>query len=368
MRSLIPVSSPLIDTSDIDSVTKALKDGQISGSSPIVSKFERQFADYVGCEYAVAVSNGTSALELALRVTDIGPGDEVILPTFAIISVLLAVKKIGATPIFVDCDAMHWNSVPEEIIASITPKTKAIIVVHTYGLPVDMDPIISHIKDTGIKLIEDASEAHGLEYKDRRCGSFGFISTFSFYANKHVTSGEGGMILTNSESLASRMKYLSNLAMNPVRRFMHSEFGENFRLGGLQAALGISQLNKVDSTRQLKRHIAEEYNSQLMHVTNLGIPVERLSYATNDYWVYGVVPKVSSERSVEIQLSLLKSGIETRPFFYPLHQQPCNNLNSPRGEFPNASWLADRGFYLPTPLDLSEKEIDYICKQLINLL
>jgi len=366
---MIPVSSPMIDASDIDSVSKALESGDISGSSPIVSEFEKQYANFVGRQHGIGVTNGTTALELALKVTSLGPGDEVILPTFSIISVLLAVKKTGATPIFVDSDSEHWNSGPDEIIAAITSRTKAIILVHTYGLPVDMDPIISHIENMNISLIEDASEAHGLEYKGRRCGSFGIMSTFSFYANKHVTTGEGGMVLTDSESLALRMKYLSNLAMNPKRRFLHTEFGDNFRLGGLQSALGISQLKKINKIREIKRTIAEKYDSEFLGLDSISIPIKQLSYAKNDYWVYGVVPRVSPERSREIQESLSKSGIETRPFFYPLHLQPCNDSNAfLPNRFPNATMLGETGFYLPTPFDLSQEEIEFIGKKLKALL
>jgi perosamine synthetase len=369
LRRIIPVSSPMIDVSDIRSVTHALESGQISGSSPMVSEFEEQYANFVGRRHAVGVTNGTAALELSLRVANVGPGDEVILPTFSIISVLLAVKKTGATPIFVDCDPLHWNSGPDEIIAAITSRTRAIILVHTYGLPVDLDPIISHIENLSITLIEDASEAHGLQYKDKRCGSFGQMSTFSFYANKHVTTGEGGMVLTDSESLASRMKYLSNLAMNPNRRFRHTEFGDNFRLSGLQCALGISQLKKIDKIRQIKRNIAEKYDSLFVGVEAISIPVKELTYAKNDYWVYGVVPKVSPERSTEIQARLMQSGIETRPFFYPLHLQPCYESKSLlSGQFPNATILGERGFYLPTPFDLSQEEIEYIGQELKDLL
>ena len=369
MRKFIPVSAPLLDHEDERSVVEAIRKSQISGTSEIVGEFEAKFAGFVGKKFGIAVSNGTVALQLALRAIEVGPGDEVVIPSFAIVSVLQAVVKTGATPVFVDCDSDTWNSGPDHILNAITPRTKAVIIVHTYGLPVDMARVITQLEGSGIVVIEDASEAHGLKYREKLCGSFGLMSIFSFYANKHITCGEGGMILTDSPALAKRLKFLSNLAMDSKRRFLHAEFGENFRLSGLQAALGISQLKKIDRIREIKQAIASEYATRLSNLQKIDLPIPRLKYATNDYWVYGIVPRVSSIESQNIQSDLRGFGIETRPFFYPLHLQPCYTAQTPEQNLlPNSSYIGERGFYLPTPLDLTLQEIEFISTKLRALL
>lgn len=369
MREFIPVSAPLLDHEDERSVVNAIRKSQISGTSGIVGEFEANFAGFVGKKFGIAVSNGTVALQLALRVIEVGPGDEVVIPSFTIVSVLQAVIKTGATPVFVDCDSETWNSGPDDILNAITPRTKAVIIVHTYGLPVDMERVITQLEGSGVVVIEDASEAHGLKYKEKMCGSFGLMSIFSFYANKHITCGEGGMILTDSPALAKQLKFISNLAMDSKRRFLHTEFGENFRLSGLQAALGISQLKKIDRIRGIKQAIAAEYTSRLSNLQSISLPIPKLKYATNDYWVYGIVPRVSSMQSREIQSDLEAFGIETRPFFYPLHLQPCYSVQpSEHNLLPNSSHIGERGFYLPTPLDLTLQEIEFITAKLRALI
>jgi perosamine synthetase len=357
------VSAPLIDELDYAKMKTTLESRQISGLSTVVREFEEKFARFVGCNFAITVSNGSAALELALRVLGLQDTDEVIIPTFAITSVLQAVIKTGAKPIFADCDPRTWNTSIEFIEPLISQRTRAIVLVHTYGLPIDLDPILIKAKDLSITVIEDAAEAHGLDYKGKRCGSFGLMSTFSFYANKHITMGEGGAILTDSLELEERLKYLRNLAMENSRRFKHNELAENFRLGGLQASLGISQLEKIELIKKLKRNICAVYNKELCEVSNLQIPVNSTNYAENNYWVYGVVPNLNEEESSKIQKKL-----QYYPFFWPLHLQPYFLRNNKLEYLKNSEYIAKRGFYLPTPLDLSTEEILYICDKLKELM
>ncbi|OJU10820.1 MAG: aminotransferase DegT, partial [Alphaproteobacteria bacterium 64-11] len=242
---MIPVNEPVIGARERELVLQCLDTGWISSDGPFVGQFEQRFAQEVGRRHAIAVMNGSAALDAAVAALDLKRGDEVVMPTFTIISCITAVLTAGAVPVPVDCDPVTWNATPEAILAAVTPKTKAIMAVHIYGLPMDMDPILTFAKERGIAVIEDAAEAHGLTYKGRPCGSLGDVSTFSFYPNKHITTGEGGMIVTDSDAIAEKCRSLRNLGFNPKRRFVHDELGWNFRMTNLQAALGLGQIERL---------------------------------------------------------------------------------------------------------------------------
>jgi perosamine synthetase len=365
----IPVFSPTIDEDDIKSVTNALRRGEISGASNIVLEFEEKFAESLGRTYAISVSNGSVALDLAFELLNLVPGDEVILPSFAIISCLSPILRSGATPIFVDCDPNTWVATEDEIIENITSRTKAVLIVHTYGIPVQIQKLLSLCDEQGILLIEDAAEAHGLSSRSGICGTLGDISTFSFYANKHITTGEGGMIVTDDKALASKARLLRNLAFQKERRFFHEDLGWNYRLGGLQAALGISQLDKLNKTIEQKQKQGLIYTESLeSSFKKLQIPVLKSEEATNNYWVYGVVLK-SGIREVVTE-SLIRKGIETRPFFFPLHQQPILMKFDIRvdSEFPNSERIGKNGFYLPMGSHVTPDDQEFIVNSLISLI
>ena len=348
-KEFIPVFSPNIDQVDIETVIRALESGNISGTSPIISEFETQIASMANTKFAVALSNGSVALDLALVLCDVGPGDEVILPSFTIISCLSAVLRTGATAVLIDCERESWNLDPTEVLNAITPKTRIVLAVHIYGLPADILGLRKECSAKEIYLIEDSAEAHGLELGGQRCGSIGDLSTFSFYANKHVTTGEGGAICTNSESFAKAARSSRNLCFSEKQRFYHESFGWNYRMGSLQAALGISQSKKLSSTIASKQLQGQNYDS-LIKSRNLDIQTPLPSYlgTLNNYWVYGVVfPNESIKEKVV--LNLIREGIETRPFFWPLHLQPAIQNERFRFEsnFLNAEYLGRNGIYLP---------------------
>lgn len=371
-KSFIPVNTPSIGVREHELVLEALDSGWISSEGPFVSQFEYKMAERVGRGHGVAVSNGSAALEIAVRALEIGPGDEVILPTFTIISCAEAIVKAGATPVTVDCDPNSWNMVPEEIEAAVTTRTRAIMVVHIYGLTVDIDAIMSIAKRHGLAVIEDAAEAIGQTYKDRACGSFGDISTFSFYANKHITTGEGGMVLTNDSNLAERCRKLRNLCFEPGRRFVHKESGWNYRLTNLQAALGLAQLEKLDETTAGKRHMGARYQLALEECSALQLPLVATDYCDNDYWIFGLILKEGARfrDAEEFAVVLGKEGIGTRPFFWPIHQQPMYLEQAMfRGvSHPVAESLATQGLYLPSSVGLPDTQIDIIADKVKRLI
>ena len=319
----IPVSGPLLNGNERRYVNECLDSGWISSEGPFSRKFEEQFAKRVGRRHGIAVCNGSAALEAAVAALGIGPGDEVILPSFTIISCAAAVIRSGATPVLVDSDSNTWNLDPSNLESLVSPRTKAIMVVHIYGLPVDMDPVLAVAARHGLHIIEDAAEMHGQTYRDKPCGSFGSISTFSFYPNKNVTTGEGGMIVTDDEALAERCRGLRNLCFQPAKRFVHEELGWNMRMSNLNAALGLAQLERIDEFIARKRHIGAQYNMLLADIDGVQLPVPLTDYAENIYWVYGIVLDEGLPVGVEeIMTRLAERGVETRPFFWPMHRQP----------------------------------------------
>jgi perosamine synthetase len=364
---MIPVNEPQLSGNESKYLAECIETGWISSEGPFVRKFEEGVAAVAGQRYGVAVVNGSAALDVAVAALRIGPGDEVILPTFTIISCASAIVRAGATPVVVDSDPVTWNLDPSKLEAAITPRTKAIMVVHIYGLPVDMDPVMEIARTRGLKVIEDAAEQIGQVYHSHRSGesqmvgSFGDISTFSFYPNKHVTTGEGGMVLTSDEALAERCRALRNLCFGAKRRFVHEELGWNFRMSNLQAAVGVAQIEVLSRTLEKKRQIGAWYDELLDEVTAIDRPLRRTSYAENAYWVYGIVLKEYQPFDAEEAMQRLASaGIGTRPFFWPMHEQPVLRR---QGLFqdvacPVAERLARRGLYIPSGVALTREQAE----------
>jgi perosamine synthetase len=367
----IPVNEPLLDGNEKKYLNECIDTGWISSEGPFVKQFEQHFATRVERQYGIAVCNGSVALDVAVAALGITQGDEVILPTFTIISCAAAIVRVGAVPVVVDCDPYTWNMDVSQIEAKITAKTKAIMVVHIYGLPVDMEPVLTLADKYGLQIIEDAAEMHGQTYKGRPCGSFGTISTFSFYPNKHITTGEGGMIVTNDEKLAERCCSLRNLCFQPQNRFVHEELGWNFRITNLQAALGVAQLERLDEFVSLKRRMGQSYNELLSNIPGLQLPVPQTDYATNIYWVYGVVLKDDVLFDAkEAMRCLSEYKIGTRPFFWPMHKQPVfQKMGLFEGEScPVAERIACRGFYIPSGLAITDEQIKRVGQAVVELL
>lgn len=363
----IPVSQPYITSSDKAAVLDCLDKTYLSGDSPIVGEFEENFAQAIGAEYGIAVANGSVALDLVMHALNLSEGDEVIVPSFTIASCLFAILRTGATPIFVDADAGTWNMSIDTVLPKVSARTKAIMVVHIYGLPVDLDPIIQLCEERNIFLIEDAAEAHGVRYKGQLCGSFGFASTFSFYANKAITTGEGGMVLTSDQDLRDKIKYFRNLAFAPPpgKRFIHEDLGWNYRLGSMQAALGNSQLARMDEIVEAKREIGVKYHTALSGHPLLEMQITEMPYARNMYWVVGVL--LDDTIDSDILASKLKArGVDTRPFFYPLHLQPLlkKYASDKQAALLVTERLAKQGIYLPSYIGIANDDIEYVVEQL----
>jgi len=381
---MIPVNEPLIGKKELRYVTDCLKTGWISSEGKFIKEFEERWAQYCNRKYGIAVSNGTVALQVAVQSLELLKDSEVILPTFTIISCAMAIIYNKLNPVLVDSDPETWTMDVTKIEEKITPKTKAIMPVHIYGHPCDMDKILEIAKKYDLKIIEDAAEAHGAEYKTilqneeyqmknktsgkesnwKRCGSFGDVSCFSFYANKIITTGEGGMILTDDEGLAERCRSIRNLCFKKERRFYHTEMGNNFRFTNLQAAIGLAQLERIDEHIKKKRWIGKLYTERLRDIKGLQLPVEK-EWAKNVYWMYGIVLDESIGMTAEeFAKRLYEQGIETRPFFLGMHEQPVfQKMGLFKGEhYPVAERIARRGLYLPSGLTLTEAQIEEVVK------
>lgn len=413
---MIPVNEPLLDGNEKKYLNECIETGWISSEGPFVRKFEEKFAARVGRKHGIAVCNGSLALDAAVASLGIGPGNEVIMPTFTIISCAAAIVRTGAKPVLADCDPLSWNmyveqlkvKVEDEIEKKGNKRLKAIMVVHIYGLPVDMDPIIEIAEKYELFIIEDAAEAHGLVYRSRGqitedrskrtevrghkaevrkqrtevggwksevgsrpCGSFGDISTFSFYPNKLITTGEGGMILTDDDDLAERCRSLRNLYFQPSKRFVHEELGWNFRFTNLQAAVGLAQLEKLDEHIKLKRRMGKLYTELLTEISELQLPLPITDYAENIYWVYGIVLKDQVPFDAKEAMRRLKEkGVETRPFFWPMHEQPVfRKMGLFKNEkYPVAERIARRGFYIPSGLALTDVQIKHVATAMCEVM
>jgi perosamine synthetase len=366
--NMIPVNTPLLSGNEKKYLMECLETGWISSEGPFIGRFEQGFARYVDRKHGVAVSNGSAALDIAVKALGIGPGDEVIMPAFTIISPAQSVVYAGAKPVLVDSDPITWNMDVTQIEEKITQRTKAILVVHIYGLPVDMNPILALCRKHNLKLIEDAAEMHGQTYFGSPCGGFGDISTFSFYPNKHITTGEGGMIVCNDEALAEKCKKLRNLAFEPEgRRFIHHELGWNYRMTNMQAALGLAQLEKIETHIEKKRWMGAQYRVGLASLKGFQLPLAQTEYAENIYWVFGLVADTEEAGKAMVQ-KLSEQKIGTRPFFWCMHKQPVfQKMGLFAGEsYPKAEKLARNGFYLPSGLGLTEGEINKVIKTVLN--
>jgi perosamine synthetase len=354
----IPVNEPLLDGKEAKYLADCIETGWISTEGPFVRELEERIAQKVGRRYGIAVCNGSAALDTAIAALRLKPGDEVILPTFTIISCAAAIVRAAAVPVVVDANPATWNMDIGQVAEKITSRTRAIMVVHIYGLPTDMDPIIRLAEDHGLKVIEDAAEEIGQTYKGRHCGSFGHLSTLSFYPNKHLTTGEGGMVLTDDSDLAERCQSLRNLCFGK-KRFVHEELGWNFRMSNLQAAVGVAQLERLEEFIKRKREMGARYNELFQGVGGLQLPLKATDYAENIYWVYGVV--LDEHLPIDAGLAMEKlaqRGVGTRPFFWSMHEQPVFRQ---MGLFRNvvcpvAERLGRRGFYLPSGLAITESQ------------
>lgn len=361
---MIPVNEPRLGAHELEYVMECLQTGWISSEGRFIGAFEQAWADYCGMKFGVAVSNGTTALQLAVACLDLQPGDEVILPTFTIISCAQAITYNGGTPVLVDSDPRTWCMDVGQVEAKITSRTRAIMPVHIYGHPVDMDPLQDIARRHKLVIVEDAAEAHGAEYKGSRCGSLGDLGCFSFYANKIITTGEGGMVVTNNEAYAMRVRSLRNLCFQKERRFYHTSLGHNFRMTNIQAALGFAQVENVESAVQKKRWMGQEYTRRLNHIKGLQLPVEE-AWAKNVYWMYGIVLDASTGMTaVAFAKRLSERGVMTRPFFLGMHEQP---VYLERGlfaceKYPVAEHLARQGLYLPSGLTLTEDQLQEVCR------
>ena len=364
---MIPINEPLLNGNEKKYLNECIDTGWISSEGPFVKKLEEDFANRIGRKYGVAVSNGSVAIDATITALGISTGDEVIMPTFTIISCVAPIIRAGAIPVFVDVDPVTWNMCVEDIEKKITTKTKAIMVVHIYGLPVNMDIVLDVAAKYDLKVIEDAAEVIGQTYKERNCGSFGDISTFSFYPNKHITTGEGGMILTDDINLANKCRELRNLSFIPPRRFIHEELGWNFRMTNLQAALGVAQLERLDSFLLKKRQIGAWYNEMLDGISGIQLPLKQTEYSENIYWVYGIlIDNKIPLNALEVMEKLNKVGIGSRPFFYPMHKQPVFNKSGLflNDKFPNSEYLAEKGFYIPSGLALTYQQAKIVSNEL----
>lgn len=365
------VNEPVLNGNEKKYINECIDTNWISFEGPFVKRFEDGMAELTNRRYGIAVSNGSVALDTAVIALKIGAGDEVIMPDFTIISCAAPIVRAGAKPVLIDADPMTWNMKVEDIEAKITKKTKAIVVVHIYGLPVDMDPVLALAEKYHLAVIEDAAEMHGQTYKGKPCGGFGTISTFSFYPNKHITCGEGGMVLTNDEVLAERCRLTRNLFFSPKKRYVHEELGYNFRMTNLQAAIGCAQLERIDETVEKKRHIGHLYNELLKDVDGVQKPVDKTEYADNIYWVYGLVLEDQIKADAdEVMKRLGDEGIGCRGFFWGMHEQPVfQKMHLFDGErYPVSERLARRGFYIPSGLNLTDDDQQYVVEKLKKVL
>jgi perosamine synthetase len=360
---MIPIAEPSLGKEELKNITEVVKSGWISSKGKFISEFEKKFAEYCGCKHGTAASSGTAALHLALKALGIKKGDEVIVPTMTFIATANAVAYCGAKPVFVDSHPDYWCIDPEKIEEKITKNTKAIIPVHLYGHPCDMGAIVDIAKDRDLYIVEDAAEAHGAEYKGRKVGSFGDISCFSFFANKIITTGEGGMCLTDYDELDQRMRVLRDHGMNPNKKYWHDVVGFNYRMTNLQAAIGVAQLGKIEKIIDIKRGNANLYNSLLKGVNGITLPGEE-KWARNVYWMYSIL--VEDEYGIsrdDLMKKLEDKGIESRPLFYPIHTMPPYKHT---GNFPIAEALSKKGVSLPSSAKLKREEIEKICKCIVQ--
>lgn len=354
-RFNLPISEPSLKGNELKYISECILTGWISSAGKFVHQFENMFSKYCGTKYGISSSSGTTALHLSLEAIGLGPGDEVIVPSLTFISTANAVVFTGATPVFADSEKTTWNINPAIIEQLITEKTKAIIPVHLYGHPADMDPILQISQKYGLFVIEDAAEAHGAMYKNKRVGSLGDIGIFSFYGNKTITTGEGGMVVTNNEEIADKIRILRDHGMDPKRKYIHSVLGYNYRMTNMQAAIGVAQMERIDQIIDQKRFNAKLYREKLSGIPGIILPPDE-SWAHNIYWLFSII--IEQEKygmsATELKAKLREMQIETRPLFPPVHQQP---IYMSRDCLPVCQYLACNGLSLPSSVNLKEKDI-----------
>ena len=360
---MIPVCIPFLGEKELEYVVDCVKTNWISSKGEYVEEFENKFAKYCGCEYGVSTTSGTTALHLALASLGIRKGDEIIVSAFTMISTVFAIVYCGAKPVLVDAEPETWNIDVSKIEEKITNRTKVIMPVHIYGHPCNLDPILKVARKHDLYVIEDAAEAHGAEYKGKKTGGIGHIGCFSFYANKIITTGEGGMIVTNDKEIAEKAMSLKNLAFSKERRFLHTDLGFNYRMTNIHAAIGLAQFEKIDELVERRRRNAHLYNRLLGDIEGIRLPVEK-EWAKNVYWMYSIL--IENEFGMnrdELMEKLSAKGIETRAFFIPMHEQPVfKNRGLFKGEnYPIADDLSKTGMYLPSGSGLEEEEIKFVC-------
>jgi perosamine synthetase len=361
---MIPVNVPLITDDAKQLVAQALEEGWISSAGPYIERFENEFANYIGVKHAIAVNTGTAALHIALLSAGIGEGDEVIVPAFTMAASWMAIMYTGAKPVFVDVEPDIYTMDPKCIEQAVTSKTKAIMPVHIYGHSADLDPILDLAKKHKLIVIEDAAEAHGATYKDKLVGGIGDINAFSFYANKIITTGEGGMVTTNDDKLADRARRLKDLSHSKAKRFIHDELGYNYRLTSMQAALGSGQLKHIETFLEVKRKMAKAYETGLADIPGITLPVTR-DWATHAYWMYAILidETVFGMTKDEFREKILEKGVDTRDFFYPPASQIIlQKAGLDKGSFPVTEVIAQSGCYLPSGLATTEKQIQKVCQ------
>jgi len=364
---MIPVCEPTIGEEELRNVTDCIKTNWISSKGKYIEEFENKFSKYCGVKHGITTSNGTTALHLAVSSLGIGKDDEVIMPTFTMIATAFAVTYTGAKPVFVDSEPETWNINVEKIEEKITKKTKAIMPVHIYGHPCNMDPIRNIAEDHNLYVIEDAAEAHGAEYKDKKTGSLSDIACFSFYANKIITTGEGGMVVTDDDEIAEKVRELKDLAHSRKKRFLHENVGFNYRMTNIQAAIGVAQMEKIDKFVEARRNNAKLYNSILKDIDGITLPPEK-PWAKNVYWMYSIVidkKKFGMNRD-ELMDKLKEKGIDTRTFFVPMHRQPVY-FGTSKDNFPVSEYLSGNGLYLPSSSKLTKEEIREVCDAISSL-
>ena len=360
---MIPVCVPLLGDKELEYVRDCITTNWISSKGRYVNAFEEQFASYCGVSHGIATTNGTTALHLALACLGVGPGDEVIIPSFTMMSTAFAVVYCGARPVLVDAEPDTWNVNTDLIEEKITRRTKVILPVHIYGHPCDMDPILRIARSHDLFVVEDAAEAHGAEYRGRKAGGMGDIGCFSFYANKIITCGEGGMVVTNDDAIAEKARSLKDLAFDREKRFLHTDIGYNYRMTNIQAAIGLAQLERIGEMVERRRSHAMAYNHLLGTIPGIQRPVER-PWAKNVYWMYSIlILDTFGMGRDELMKVLEERGIESRTFFFPMHEQPVFQgmkiFSDDR--YPVAEDLGRRGLYLPSSSGLSDDEIRYVC-------
>ena len=368
----ISVCEPFLNGNEKKYVNEALDTNWISSRGKFVDLFENSFAKYCRVKYATTTNNGTNAIHLALKALSVKPGDEVIIPDFTMICSALPVCYLGSKPVFVDAEPETWNIDPNKIEEKITEKTKAIMVVHIYGHPCDMKPIWELAEKYNLKIIEDAAEVHGAEYMGKKCGALGDIAAFSFFANKVITTGEGGMVVTNNEKLYDRSRYYKDLCfpLSGERTYLHNDIGFQYRLSNLQAAIGVAQLEKINDYIDMRRNNNRLYKNLLREINGINFQPEKEG-CKNIYWMNAAVidpEKFGVDRDKLIN-KLLEYGIQTRKFFVPMHKQPAlQKYGCDKSEtYPVSNWLSKNGLYFPSGSRLRKKQIEYICDKIIQI-